>query len=118
MIIDPQRDIDRIEAVLAHRGVQLAAVAETHAHNDYVSGGLELARIGIDRPAVRATAPVEQLVGEHGLANFPTATFADLAAIRERDAGAVILDVRTRRVGGRSCRRRGSRTAARAAQPD
>ena len=24
--------------------MQLAAVAETHAHNDYVSGGLELAR--------------------------------------------------------------------------
>jgi hydroxyacylglutathione hydrolase len=44
LVIDPQRDLDRIEAVLAQRGVQLAAVAETHAHNDYVSGGLELAR--------------------------------------------------------------------------
>ncbi len=44
LVIDPQRDIDRIEAVLAQRGVCLAAVAETHAHNDYVTGGLELAR--------------------------------------------------------------------------
>ena len=44
LVIDPQRDIDRVEAVLAARGVALAAVAETHAHNDYVSGGLELAR--------------------------------------------------------------------------
>ncbi len=44
LVIDPQRDIDRVQAVLAARGVALAAVAETHAHNDYVSGGLELAR--------------------------------------------------------------------------
>ena len=44
LVVDPQRDVDRIEAVLAERGVRLAAVAETHAHNDYVTGGLELAR--------------------------------------------------------------------------
>ena len=49
LVIDPQRDIDRIEVVLADRGVTLAAVAETHLHNDYVSGGLELARShGVD----------------------------------------------------------------------
>jgi hydroxyacylglutathione hydrolase len=46
LVVDPQRDIDRVEHVLAQRGVQLAAVAETHAHNDYVTGGLELARRG------------------------------------------------------------------------
>jgi hydroxyacylglutathione hydrolase len=44
LVIDPQRDIDRVQDVLGSRGLQLAAVAETHAHNDYVSGGLELAR--------------------------------------------------------------------------
>jgi hydroxyacylglutathione hydrolase len=44
LVIDPQRDIDRVQDVLRKRGVALAAVAETHAHNDYVSGGLELAR--------------------------------------------------------------------------
>ncbi len=44
LVIDPQRDIDRVEAVLMDRGVRLVAVAETHLHNDYVSGGLELAR--------------------------------------------------------------------------
>lgn len=44
LVIDPQRDIDRIEAVLAERGLRCALVAETHIHNDYVSGGLELAR--------------------------------------------------------------------------
>ena len=44
LVVDPQRDIDRMEQILQQRQVQLAAVAETHAHNDYVSGGLELAR--------------------------------------------------------------------------
>ena len=43
-VIDPQRDIDRIETVLAQRGVHLSHVFETHVHNDYVTGGLELAR--------------------------------------------------------------------------
>jgi hydroxyacylglutathione hydrolase len=44
LVVDPQRDIDRVEQVLEQRGVALVAVAETHAHDDYVPGGLELAR--------------------------------------------------------------------------
>lgn len=44
LVIDPQRDIDRIEAALAEAGVAPTHVAETHIHNDYVSGGLALAR--------------------------------------------------------------------------
>ena len=43
-VVDPQRDIDRVEAVLRQRGLRLTHVFETHVHNDYVSGGLELAR--------------------------------------------------------------------------
>lgn len=43
-VIDPQRDIDRVEAVLADRGLRLSHVLETHLHNDYVTGGLDLAR--------------------------------------------------------------------------
>jgi len=43
LVVDPQRDIDRIEDVLRQQAVELVAVVETHVHNDYVSGGLELA---------------------------------------------------------------------------
>lgn len=43
-VIDPQRDIDRVEAVVAALGLRVALVAETHVHNDYVTGGFELAR--------------------------------------------------------------------------
>ncbi len=44
LVVDPQRDIDRVEQVLAEHGLKLTHVAETHVHNDYVTGGLELAR--------------------------------------------------------------------------
>lgn len=43
-VIDPQRDIDRILQVVEGAGLRLVAVFETHVHNDYVSGGPELAR--------------------------------------------------------------------------
>lgn len=44
VVIDPQRDLDRVEAVLAGKGLTCAVVLETHVHNDYVTGGYELAR--------------------------------------------------------------------------
>lgn len=43
-VVDPQRDIDRVESLLKERGLRLTHVFETHVHNDYVTGGLELAR--------------------------------------------------------------------------
>ncbi|MEV4640681.1 MBL fold metallo-hydrolase [Actinoplanes sp. NPDC049548] len=45
VVVDPQRDIDRILAVAGRLGVRITHVAETHLHNDYVSGGLALARL-------------------------------------------------------------------------
>ncbi|MFF7645835.1 rhodanese-like domain-containing protein [Streptomyces canus] len=43
--VDPPRDIDRVIAAASRRGVRISHVVETHVHNDYVTGGLELARI-------------------------------------------------------------------------
>ncbi|MFI1702701.1 rhodanese-like domain-containing protein [Streptomyces bobili] len=45
VVVDPPRDIDQVIAAAARRGVRIAFVAETHVHNDYVTGGLELARV-------------------------------------------------------------------------
>ncbi len=45
LVVDPQRDIDRVLDLAQTLGVRIAAVAETHGHNDYVTGGLELATV-------------------------------------------------------------------------
>ena len=44
VVVDPQRDIDRVLALAANRGISVTHVFETHIHNDYVTGGLALAR--------------------------------------------------------------------------
>ena len=44
LVVDPQRDIDRVLDLAARLGVRVTHVVETHVHNDYVTGGLELAR--------------------------------------------------------------------------
>ena len=45
IVIDPQRDIDRVQEILDAKGWTASHVLETHFHNDYVSGGLELAKV-------------------------------------------------------------------------
>ncbi|MFI6289756.1 rhodanese-like domain-containing protein [Streptomyces sp. NPDC051018] len=44
VVVDPPRDIDRVLEAAASREVRITHVVETHVHNDYVTGGLELAR--------------------------------------------------------------------------
>ncbi|MFE0581008.1 rhodanese-like domain-containing protein [Streptomyces sp. NPDC058874] len=45
VVVDPPRDIDRVLSAAALRGVRISHVVETHVHNDYVTGGLDLARL-------------------------------------------------------------------------
>lgn len=44
LVVDPQRDYDRVTALAGAAGVRITHVFETHIHNDYVTGGLALAR--------------------------------------------------------------------------
>ena len=44
VVVDPQRDVDRFLDAGATEGIRIRYVLETHVHNDYVSGGRELAR--------------------------------------------------------------------------
>lgn len=61
-VVDPQRDIDRFESMLAERGLRLTHVFETHVHNDYVTGGLELSRA---HGATYVLAADDQVAFEH-----------------------------------------------------
>lgn len=44
LLIDPERDITQYRELAASNGLQISAVAETHIHADFVSGGQEFAR--------------------------------------------------------------------------
>ncbi|HEX2130002.1 MAG TPA: MBL fold metallo-hydrolase, partial [Actinophytocola sp.] len=44
LVVDPQRDHERVRAVAANAGVRITHVFESHIHNDYVTGGYQLAR--------------------------------------------------------------------------
>lgn len=58
LVIDPQRDIDRVEAAARDAGVTITHVAETHLHNDYLTGGFALARVHGANYLVNAADPV------------------------------------------------------------
>lgn len=44
VVVDPQRDIDRFADILDSEDTDLRFILETHVHNDYVSGGNQLAK--------------------------------------------------------------------------
>jgi hydroxyacylglutathione hydrolase len=58
LVIDPQRDIDRVIGLADETGVRITHVAETHIHNDYVTGGFALARAAGAAYLVNADDPV------------------------------------------------------------
>ena len=58
LVVDAQRDFDRVERIAAEHGVTITHVFETHIHNDYVTGGLALARAVGAEYHVNAADPV------------------------------------------------------------
>jgi hydroxyacylglutathione hydrolase len=58
VVIDPQRDIDRVLSLAASLRVRITHVAETHIHNDYLTGGLALARAAGAEYLVNSGDPV------------------------------------------------------------
>ena len=99
-VVDPQRDIDRLLPILDEAGVRLTHVLETHIHNDYVTGGLALARrtgaaylvnaddeVSFDRTPVRAGDTLE--IGRMRLAavSTPGHTFTHLSYVLADEHG-------------------------------
>ncbi|WP_395694159.1 hypothetical protein [Nocardioides sp.] len=59
LVVDPPRDVSDVERVAEQAQVEIAAVADTHVHNDYVSGALALARRHGADYLLAADEPVE-----------------------------------------------------------
>ncbi|SCE99991.1 MBL fold metallo-hydrolase [Micromonospora mirobrigensis] len=83
IVVDPQRDIDRVLYLAGAQGVRITHVVETHIHNDYVSGGLELAR----------------LTGAHYLVAAADEVAFDRRAVSDGDVVPVSENLRLRVVG-------------------
>lgn len=78
VVIDPQRDIDRVLALAAQKNAAITHVLETHVHNDDVTGGLELARVTGAEYIVPDGDPVEyerRAVSDGDVVDAGTATF-------------------------------------------
>ncbi|MGH7608702.1 MAG: MBL fold metallo-hydrolase [Candidatus Dormibacteria bacterium] len=73
IVVDPQRDTDRVLELASAAGVKIRCVAETHIHNDYLSGGPDLSQ--------RLGAPY--LVGAADQVEFPRQSVhpGDLVAV-------------------------------------
>jgi hydroxyacylglutathione hydrolase len=77
-LIDPQRDAWRFLAAAQSRGLTVRFVLETHLHNDYVSGALE----------VQAATSAEVVAPAGGRYQFP---YRAVAEGDELDLGGVVL---------------------------
>ena len=59
ILIDPLRDVDQYEAVARSERVRITHICETHIHNDFLSGGRELAAKSGARILASADAQLE-----------------------------------------------------------
>jgi len=55
VVVDPQRDVRPYLAAASELGVTITHAVETHVHNDYVSGGPELAALGAELVAPKGS---------------------------------------------------------------
>src|SRR3954452_23019656 len=62
-VVDPRRDVDVYLAAARELDVRISHVVETHLHNDYVSGGRDLAALTGARHVIGAGAELDY---EHG----------------------------------------------------
>jgi hydroxyacylglutathione hydrolase len=67
MVVDPQRDPAPYLQAADDLGVEVILVLETHVHNDYVSGGLALARRARATYCVPSGEPVDFIFESEGL---------------------------------------------------
>jgi glyoxylase-like metal-dependent hydrolase (beta-lactamase superfamily II)/rhodanese-related sulfurtransferase len=81
-IIDPQRDAGRFLAAAEARGVAIRHVLETHVHNDYVSGALE----------VREATGAEIDAPAKGRYEFPIRSLAEDDEIKIGDVRIVAME--------------------------
>ncbi|MFE2752288.1 rhodanese-like domain-containing protein [Actinosynnema sp. NPDC059335] len=58
LVVDPQRDYDRVLGLARAAGVRITHVFESHVHNDYVTGGYDLARAVGAKYLLNADDPV------------------------------------------------------------
>ncbi|MFD2092131.1 MBL fold metallo-hydrolase [Blastococcus deserti] len=103
VVVDPQRDVDRVLELAGSHGVRITTVAETHVHNDYLSGGLVLARrvgarylvsaeddVAFERTPVRDGDVVESGRIRLRVLHTPGHTFTHLSyALEDADDGVV-----------------------------
>jgi hydroxyacylglutathione hydrolase len=78
VVIDPQRDPGPYLAGAADLGVEITMVLETHVHNDYVSGGLALARRANATYGVPEGEPVDFAAESEALAEGDVLTAGTL----------------------------------------
>src|SRR6266511_469198 len=101
LVVEPQRDRYRLLALAEQHGLRITHVFETHVHNDYVSGGLALAKatdaayhVNADDPVSFARVPVRdgdaiQAADTMRVLVTPGHTFTNLAYVLEADGAPV-----------------------------
>jgi glyoxylase-like metal-dependent hydrolase (beta-lactamase superfamily II)/rhodanese-related sulfurtransferase len=81
-LVDPQRDVARFLAAAEARGVSVRHVLETHVHNDYLSGALEL----------RAATGAEIETPAGGRYEFPTRPLVEGDEVKVGDLLIVAME--------------------------